>query len=478
MSSEGTGPSGKESCSFCGKQTHETSRLIAGPPGLFICADCVDLCHVIIHPEPGSGLEDAPLAPRTLDDVPSPKDLYDELQRYVIGQEEAKRTLSVAVHLHYRRLVHLDTLAAESKGEDGEDDVQIEKSNILMIGPTGSGKTLMAKTLASVLDVPLAIGDATTLTEAGYVGEDVENLLLKLVMAADYDMEKAQRGIIFIDETDKVGKATQNVSITRDVSGEGVQQALLKILEGTVANIPPQGGRKHPEQQYLQLDTTNILFICGGAFEGLPEVVADRLNARKVGFRPGDKKQIAGELPNIEDPNERAKLYSKVQVQDLIKFGMIPEFVGRLPVLTALQPLEEDDLVRILTEPRNALVRQYQQFFLMEGGELDFTPGALRHVARIARERGTGARGLRSVVEDLMRDILFEISEDSIRGKKTVIDEAQVLALEEGEAAPAPHTEQLPINEDAAANAQPDASSSTPSELSGDESESPAAQRV
>ena len=308
----------------------------------------------------------------------------------------------------------------------------------------------MAKTLASVLDVPLAIGDATTLTEAGYVGEDVENLLLKLVMAADYDMAKAERGIIFIDETDKVGKATQNVSITRDVSGEGVQQALLKILEGTVANIPPQGGRKHPEQQYLQLDTTNILFICGGAFEGLPEVVAERLNARKVGFRPGEEKKESEELPDIEDPNERARLYGKVQVQDLIKFGMIPEFVGRLPVLTALQPLDEEDLVKVLTEPRNALVRQYQQFFQMEGGELEFTPGALREIARIARERGTGARGLRSVVEDLMRDILFEISEDSIRGKKTIIDESLVTALDEDETVPAPKTEDLGVDLSAA----------------------------
>ena len=290
----------------------------------------------------------------------------------------------------------------------------------------------MARTLAQLLDVPFAIGDATTLTEAGYVGEDVENLLLKLVMAADYDIDRAQRGIIFVDEVDKIGKATQNVSITRDVSGEGVQQALLKILEGTVANIPPQGGRKHPEQQYIQIDTTNILFICGGAFDGLPEIIAERLNAKKVGFRKeGDSAAQDRDAIDLEDLHERARLFSHAGVQDLLRYGMIPEFVGRLPVITSLQPLDHEDLVRVLTEPRNALVRQYREFFRMEGGDLEFTPGALQEVARMARKRGTGARGLRSVIEGLMRDIIFDISGNEMRGVKVVVDEKRVLALDD-----------------------------------------------
>ncbi|HIO66508.1 MAG TPA: ATP-dependent Clp protease ATP-binding subunit ClpX, partial [Planctomycetes bacterium] len=349
--STGGPPQRGERCSFCGKSAKEVARLIAGPPGVCICNECVDLCHTIITEDSSPFSVSEP--PRTLDDVPSPKELHEVLQSWVIGQENAKRTLAVAVHLHFRRLVHLD--AKPESSDDGEDDVQIEKSNILLIGPTGCGKTLMARTLAQALDVPFAIGDATTLTEAGYVGEDVENLLLKLVMAADYDIEKAQRGIIFIDEVDKIGKATQNVSITRDVSGEGVQQALLKILEGTVANIPPQGGRKHPEQQYIQLDTTNILFICGGAFDGLPEIIAERLNAKKVGFRSGDGSSSKDrEALDLEDLHEKARLFQHVEVQDLLRYGMIPEFVGRLPVITALQPLDDDDLVRVLTEPRNS----------------------------------------------------------------------------------------------------------------------------
>ncbi len=430
-------PANSDRCSFCGKVSNEVARLIAGPPGVCICNECVDLCYTIISEN--SSTPDSEQQLRTLSDVPSPKELYDELQDWVIGQEDAKRTLAVAVHLHFRRLVHLDSKkeAARNGGKDAssdgskpEDEVQIEKSNILLLGPTGSGKTLMARTLARVLDVPFAIGDATTLTEAGYVGEDVENLLLKLVMAADYDIEKAQRGIIFVDEVDKIGKATQNVSITRDVSGEGVQQALLKILEGTVANIPPQGGRKHPEQQYIQLDTTNILFICGGAFDGMPEIIAERMNAKKVGFRSEEgAKSSDRDAIDLEDLHERARLFQHIEVQDLLRFGMIPEFVGRLPVVTALQPLDDDDLVRVLTEPRNSLVRQYQEFFRMEQGDLEFTPEALRAVASLARKRGTGARGLRSVIEDLMRDIIFEAGGTLLKDLKVVVDEERVLAL-------------------------------------------------
>ena len=409
-------------------------RLIAGPPGVYVCNECVDLCYTLINETTLPEATSEP--PRLIEDVPTPRELYKELESWVIGQEDAKRTLAVAVHLHFRRLVHLD--AKDGSGDD-EDKVEIEKSNILLIGPTGSGKTLMARTLARSLDVPFAIGDATTLTEAGYVGEDVENLLLKLVMAADYDIEKAQRGIIFIDEVDKIGKATQNVSITRDVSGEGVQQALLKILEGTVANIPPQGGRKHPEQQYIQLDTTHILFICGGAFDGLPEIIAERLNAKKVGFRRAEDASIQDrDAIDLEDLHERARLFSHAGVQDLLRYGMIPEFVGRLPVITALQPLDDADLVRVLTEPRNALVRQYREFFRMEGGDLEFTPDALQEVAKMARKRGTGARGLRSVIEDLMRDIIFDISGKEMKGIKVVVDEERVLALKDRTTAPEP----------------------------------------
>ena len=451
-SDNGSPPRG-ESCSFCGKSSSDVTRLIAGPPGVYICNECVDLCYTLINET--TLQESAAETPRTIADLPTPQHLYAELERWVIGQEEAKRTLAVAVHLHFRRLIHLDSTDAPP---DDEDPVQIEKSNILLIGPTGSGKTLMARTLAQLLDVPFAIGDATTLTEAGYVGEDVENLLLKLVIAADYDIEKAQRGIIFIDEVDKIGKATQNVSITRDVSGEGVQQALLKILEGTVANIPPQGGRKHPEQQYIPLDTTNILFICGGAFDGLPEIIAERLNAKKVGFRKEEDASVQDrEAIDLEDLHERARLFSHAGVQDLLRYGMIPEFVGRLPVITALQPLDDDDLVRVLTEPRNALVRQYRQFFLMEGGDLEFTPEALQEIARMARRHGTGARGLRSVIEGLMRDIIFDVSGKSMKGIKVVVDEERVLALRDN--TPTPETVRLePTKEqpdDASASPQP-----------------------